>query len=422
MFVKRVRLEAIVTCLLELEEGFFIACEFEENLLVIGAGADDGEGGDVYFGEGTVEEIFLAGDAVGEGHVATAATVGAGEDGIEEAAHALEDFFLLAAVGAGEVGDEFEAKFERDVIVIELLAGVIKGLGEGGGGGTGGGEFDDGVEHGVAHTPFFDGVFGGVDIVGEAVDHHRFTGLDFHIMNQFERFLGLEGGHDGGAGGGSGYFALENVLAGEKGAGVAEIDNLVVEVGEGAFVAGALIGPEDADDAHQFLNGAIDPWFVNGPAEAIEGEAGFAVIETADNDIDVAEDAEAEFEVDVAVPRHDIDIRVEFFDAFGGGIDFAAAAVAGAEENGTAEIAIFDGVEVGDDDIAEAHEGEVFENFVAEGAGADDKSGSVADNFLLPPADVAKSVVTIGIGIGDDDGHDCSLGFMWNVFYVVNSR
>ena len=101
-------------------------------------------------------------------------------------------------------------------------------------------------------------------------------------------------------------------------------------------------------------------------------------------------DAETQFEIDVAVPGHYFNVGVECLDGFRGDVDFAASTIFFAEEDGTAQVAVFDGVEIGDNDSADSHQCQVFQHFVAERAGADHKRGRIANDILFPPAYVTK--------------------------------
>ena len=67
----------------------------------------------------------------------------------------------------------------------------------------------------MAHTAIFNGVFSGVYVICQAINHNRLAWLHFHVMDELERFLRLKGSHDRGTGGRSRYLALQDVLAGQ---------------------------------------------------------------------------------------------------------------------------------------------------------------------------------------------------------------
>ncbi len=55
------------------------------------------------------------------------------------------------------------------------------------------------------------------------------------------------------------------------------------------------------------------------------------------------------------MPSFYVDIGVQLLDPFGRGIYFSPAAISGTEKYRAAQVAVFNGVEVGDDDVANAH-------------------------------------------------------------------
>ena len=62
-----------------------------------------------------------------------------------------------------------------------------------------------------------------------------------------------------------------------------------------------------------------------------------------------------------------------------------------AEEDGAGEVAGFDAVHIDDEEMADAQEGEVFNDFVAQCASADDEDAGGGDFFLVPPLDGAEA-------------------------------
>lgn len=93
----------------------------------------------------------------------------------------------------------------------------------------------------------------------------------------------------------------------------------------------------------------------------------------------------------------------------GGDGGLGLAVVGGAVEDRSGEVGVFDGIEVGDEDISDAEEREVFEKLVAERAGADHENFRVLQTVLVPPRDEPEAVEAVlglrgEVGGGDGDG------------------
>ena len=161
-------------------------------------------------------------------------------------------------------------------------------------------------------------------LVDHAVEVDHLARLDRHAVQQLEGFLRLHGADDGGDGGRGGHFAEQDVLAGQQRAGIAHSQVAAGLLVQGAFEAGALPGDEDAHQTEQLLDGAIHPGLVHPIAEAVDRQAGFAVIQAADDHIHAADDTQPKLGGDIAVQVLDMDIRVELFDTGGGDLGFAA--------------------------------------------------------------------------------------------------
>jgi hypothetical protein len=148
-------------------------------------------------------------------------------------------------------------------------------------------------------------------------------------------------------------------------------------------------------DALDLFDGAVDPGAVDFPGGAVDGEARFAVVESADDDVGPAEDADAEIVNDVAVKEGDVHLGVNFFCRARGDGGFEIAGVGFAVEHRAGEVGVFDAIFVGDEEVADAEEGEVFDDLVAEGAGADEEDFGGGEFLLIPPGDEAEAVEAV---------------------------
>ena len=131
----------------------------------------------------------------------------------------------------------------------------------------------------------------------------RGPGRDRQAVDQLEGLLHLERRHHRGDRRRRGHLALEDLVAAEQRAAIAEVQELVVARGHRALVAGRVGRDEDLDDPLDFLDARVDPGRAHLPALAVDPEPGLAVVEAADDDVDVGEEAEAEVGDHVAVHR-----------------------------------------------------------------------------------------------------------------------
>src|SRR6188474_3720942 len=140
-----------------------------------------------------------------------------------------------------------------------------------------------------------------IEIVGEAIPYQ---GLAFRYrqpVQQLQRLLYLQPADDAGDGRCGGHFARLPIVTGQVRATVTPIDQTIVVVSHSAFVAGAARRNENLDDAADFLNAAVDPRRANLPTATVQPQPGLAVVERADDHIDVAKQAQTKIGEHVAM-------------------------------------------------------------------------------------------------------------------------
>ncbi len=93
----------------------------------------------------------------------------------------------------------------------------------------------------MAHAVLAYGQSCSVTLVGQTVIDDIYAGLDFHPMQQLEGFLRLDRSDDGGGGRCRWYFALSQILTRQHPAGTAHGDDLIIVVGEQAFITCPLV-------------------------------------------------------------------------------------------------------------------------------------------------------------------------------------
>src|SRR4029079_16292681 len=106
-----------------------------------------------------------------------------------------------------------------------------------------------------------------------------------------------------------------------------------VAIGHCAFVAGA-VRYEDARGALDLFDRTVDPGAIELVAIAVDREASFAVIESAEHDIGPSIYAHAEVVYDVAIEVVNVDLRVNVFRSARRDFGFELAGVAFAVEHG----------------------------------------------------------------------------------------
>src|SRR5262249_51202720 len=98
---------------------------------------------------------------------------------------------------------------------------------------------------------------------------------------------------------------------------------------------------------------------------------------------------------DISVQGRYFHVRVDSQHAGGRDVSFAVPAVFGAEEHAAREIGRFDLVEVDDKDMPHSEQGEILEDFVSQGAGADDEHAAGTESILVPPRNQPHSRISI---------------------------
>ena len=94
-------------------------------------------------------------------------------------------------------------------------------------------------------------------------------------------------------------------------------------------------------------------------------------------------------------------LRVEAPGAGSHHLSLAAFGIPVAEEHRTAEVGRFDGVEIDDEKMPDAHQGEILDDFVPERAGAHHHHLGVADFVLFPPGNEFEGSHSIRLQVGN---------------------
>ena len=238
----------------------------------------------------------------------------------------------------------------------------------------------------------------------QAFEDEAAAGKRGQAVEQLHRFLHLNAGDDGRDRRRSGHFAFGDILVRQQVARHAALQNGPIDFAERAFVAGSRAGKKDAGDAVDAFDGAVDPRAIHFPRGAIDPQAGFAIVEPGENQIAGGEEAEAALARDIRDDGLQQGIGRDGKIGAGGGVHFKVADVALAKQNGARKIRFVDLVHVHDDDVAEAKQREVFQDFIAKRAGADDEHARRCKLFLVPPGNQPEAAVAIFVEIALGNG------------------
>ncbi len=167
---------------------------------------------------------------------------------------------------------------------------------------------------------------------------------------------------------------------------------------------------EAANDAGEDVDAAIDPGSADTGGGAVGEDASFAVVECADDYLCPTEMAKADIGEEIAVDGLGVDAGINLAGGGGGGGGFEAAFIFFAKENRATEVAGLDAVHIDDEDVADAQKSEIFDDFIAECAGADDEDARGGDFFLVPPFDGAEAGEAL-FGEVDNVGREGGHGF-----------
>ena len=226
-------------------------------------------------------------------------------------------------------------------------------------------------------------------------------------VQQLERLLHLERRHHRGDRRRRRDLPRRDVLATQQRAAIAQVQELIIALGHGAFVAGRVGRDEDLDHALDLLDARVDPGRADLPALAVDPEPGLAVIQAADDEVDVGEGAQAQVGDHVAVQRDDPDLGVQLAGAERGDLGLGAAAVLGPEQHRARQVRRLDDVQVDHVDRAQADQRQVLQDLVAQRTGADDEHPRRLEPLLPPPGDQPQAAVSVQvvddqrIGVGD---------------------
>ena len=75
-------------------------------------------------------------------------------------------------------------------------------------------------------------------------------------------------------------------------------------------------------------------------------------------------------------------------------------------QNAARQVRVFNAIQIGDQDMADAQQRKIFENLIAERAGTDHQHFCIGELFLIPPADELEAVESIVLGGGRVGGGD----------------
>ena len=157
---------------------------------------------------------------------------------------------------------------------------------------------------------------------------------------------------------------------------------------------------EAAHDAGENVDAAVDPGAIDAGGGAVGKDAGFAIVQCADDDIGPAKVIQSYVGEEIAVDGLSVDFGIDVAGGAGGGGGFEISFITFAEEDRAGEIAGLDVVHIDDQNVADAKEGEVFDHFVAQCACTDDEDAGGGDFLLVPPLDGAQAGEAL-VGEGD---------------------
>ena len=165
-------------------------------------------------------------------------------------------------------------------------------------------------------------------------------------------------------------------------------------LGEKAAVArAALGGVEDADLALEAINAAVDERPAGESGGIVVEVAGGKIVGSVDDDIVAGEERESVAGSDAFGVFDDGDERIGGAQAAGGGCDFEFADGGVVVEELALEIVVFDAVEVGNAEGADAGGREVKGGGTAEAAGADDEDAGGRELLLAGDAELIEQNV-----------------------------
>ncbi len=187
---------------------------------------------------------------------------------------------------------------------------------------------------------------------------------------------------------------------------------MIVALRHGALIAGRLRRDEDLHDPLDLLDSRVDPGRTHFPALPVHPEPGFPIIQAADDQIDLGEQAQAQIRDHIAVYRNQRDLGIQLARPTGGNLRLGLAAVLRPEQHGPRQVRWLDLIQVDHVGRPQAHQREVLQDLVAQGTRADDEDPRIAEPLLPPPGDQPQPVVAIlvvddqgpGIGVRTIDG------------------
>ena len=185
-------------------------------------------------------------------------------------------------------------------------------------------------------------------------------------------------------------------------------------VGQAAFIAGRFapgIEGEGLDAGVAMIDGGIDPAPAQVVAEAVDPQPGLEVVERADDGIGIAQAAGREGVTEVADDGGQPDGRVEPAGMLDEGFGLGAAEVGLAQQDRAGQVVDLDVVEIEDLDPADAEQAQILDDFIADGARADDEKAAALQRFLGEAGNGTVATVAIARrrGVGDQSVHRTGL-------------
>jgi len=208
-----------------------------------------------------------------------------------------------------------------------------------------------------------------------------------HSVQKFDEFLDLESCDNRGRGRSGRSTAMGKGPAGQQGTGASFVEQVPINLAHCAFVASGGRWGKAADHPVEDVDATIKPWATNPSAGAIDKNPGLAVIQRANHNIGPTEITETELSQDIALNVRDLNSRINFPRSLSGARSFRLTLVRLAKKDRAAKIAQLDMIHVRDHHMANAEKGEIFDNFIAQSARANNQDARLSHNGLIPPFD-----------------------------------
>jgi len=195
------------------------------------------------------------------------------------------------------------------------------------------------------------------------------------------------------------HLALHHVLTGEQSTRAPHVHKLVVLRGHRALVTGAVRGDERPRDTVHHLDGAVHPGLAQLPAHLVYEQPRLAVVQAPEDDVDLKEHAGADVMQDVGLSGLHAHIGVEPPHGLGRHDGLGPPRILVGEQHAARQVGVLDGVEIEDEDLADAQQSEVLADLVAQSPGADHHDPSATEALLIPPGDQTQPRIAVLIEV-----------------------